>query len=480
MSALAERVDADRRIIRPQPGPQEAFLASSADIAIAGGAAGVGKTWALLMEPLRHVQNSDFGAVFFRRESPQITNIGGLWDESEKLYPSMGGRPRRNVLEWEFPSGSRVKMSHLQYEADRNAWAGAQVPLLNFDQLEQFTEGQFWFMVSRNRSMSGVRPYIRATCNPVPDDDPTGGWLHRLISWWLDEETGYPRWERSGVIRWFVRLDEAMHWADSKEELLDRFRHRAGDDVQPKSLTFIPGKLEHNQKLMAADPGYRANLLALPLVERERLLGGNWTIKPAAGKVFNRAWFEIVPAAPIEPNVRRIRAWDLAASDGKGDWSVGVRMFRASNGLFYIDSIIRGQWRPMERDHVINQTAELDNQNGQHTEIWIEEEGGSSGKSQSASLARMLAGYSVHSKRSTGSKVVRTEGLSAQAEARNVKLVSGDWVEPFLAELHGFPDGAHDDMVDASSLAFNELTSAAPVNTKVLRMGRGRTTPRDF
>ena len=77
--------------IGPQPGPQERFLASSSDIAIYGGSAGGGKTWALLMEPLRHVHNPDFGAVFFRRSTVQIRNEGGLWDESAKLYPSAGG-----------------------------------------------------------------------------------------------------------------------------------------------------------------------------------------------------------------------------------------------------------------------------------------------------------------------------------------------------------------------------------------------------
>ena len=63
--------DSQPRAIRPQPGPQETFLASPADIAIYGGAAGGGKTWALLMEPLRHVHNPKFGAVFFRRTTVQ-------------------------------------------------------------------------------------------------------------------------------------------------------------------------------------------------------------------------------------------------------------------------------------------------------------------------------------------------------------------------------------------------------------------------
>lgn len=79
--------------IKPQPGAQERFLSSHADIAIYGGAAGGGKSFALLLEPLRHIGNNDFGGVIFRRTSPQITNEGALWDEAGKLYPLVGGEP---------------------------------------------------------------------------------------------------------------------------------------------------------------------------------------------------------------------------------------------------------------------------------------------------------------------------------------------------------------------------------------------------
>jgi hypothetical protein len=84
----------ERQEIRPQAGPQTTFLSTRADIAIYGGAAFGGKTWALTVEPLRHVDNPHFGAVFFRRTSPQITNEGGPWDEAEKIYPLIGASPR--------------------------------------------------------------------------------------------------------------------------------------------------------------------------------------------------------------------------------------------------------------------------------------------------------------------------------------------------------------------------------------------------
>jgi hypothetical protein len=92
-------------IIRPQQGPHATFLASAADVAIYGGADCVGKSWALLLEPLRHVANPNLGAVIFRRTLPPITNEGALWDEASRLYPLIGGTPRAGDKLFQFPSG---------------------------------------------------------------------------------------------------------------------------------------------------------------------------------------------------------------------------------------------------------------------------------------------------------------------------------------------------------------------------------------
>ncbi|WP_082342405.1 MULTISPECIES: phage antirepressor N-terminal domain-containing protein [unclassified Shinella] len=124
----------DASVVRPQPGPQTNFLASPADIAIYGGSAGGGKTWALLMEPLRHIANSQFGAVFFRRTLVQVRNEGGLWNESEKLYPCLNAKPKvAPDLSWTFPSGSSVSFAHLEHDKTVSNWQGSQIPLICFD-----------------------------------------------------------------------------------------------------------------------------------------------------------------------------------------------------------------------------------------------------------------------------------------------------------------------------------------------------------
>ncbi len=119
----------------PQPGPQETFLDADAQIAIYGGAAGGGKTWALLHEAGRHVDKPGFSAVVFRRTTVQIRNPGGLWDESAKHYPAKGGKPFSATLEWRCPSGARVKFAYLEHDKTVLEWQGAQLPLICFDEL---------------------------------------------------------------------------------------------------------------------------------------------------------------------------------------------------------------------------------------------------------------------------------------------------------------------------------------------------------
>jgi len=439
---------AERLKIKPQTGPQTEFLASYADITVFGGAAGGGKTWALLMEPLRHINNSEFGAVVFRRTFPQITQQGGMWDESANLYPGLGGRSNRNELTWHFPSGMRVSFAHMQYEDTKYNYQGAQIPLIGYDQLEHFSESQFFYMLSRNRSMSGVRAYVRANCNPDPDS-----WLVNFLDWWIGED-GYAIPERSGVLRWFVRQGDKIHWFDTEYDARERFA-----DVPPKSVTFIPADVYDNKILLNADPGYLANLQALPLVEREQLLGGNWKIRPAAGKVFNRGWFEIVEAVPS--GGVECRFWDFAATERKqkGDDPdcTASASVRRVNGNWYITDCTEDQIANSDNLFVnlaIQDRARCSATGTQYRVGW-EIEPGSAGKKESRRLAGLLVGFDCGGTRPTGDKLTRSRALASQAEVGNVKLLRGTWNERFLRHMHAIPDGKHDDIHDASAGAFN-------------------------
>lgn len=457
--------------IRPQPGPQEKFLASPADIAIYGGAAGGGKTWALLLEPLRHSANPQFGAVIFRRNTTQIRNQGGLWDASSHLYPVAGAKPREHVLTWDFASGSSLTFAHLEHDKTIYSYQGSEIPLIGFDELTHFSEKQFWYMLSRNRSMCGVRPYVRATCNPEADS-----WVADFISWWIDQETGLAIPERSGVLRWFVRIGDAIVWGDKPEDLADYTQPDENGDPQPippKSVTFIAASLRDNKALMQSDPGYMANLMALPTVERERLLGGNWKIRPAAGLYFKREWVTPVDAAPSD--IRIVRGWDLASTpktEGNDpDWTCGTKMGVTPDGRYFVLDHKADRLSPSGVERLVKGTAEHD---GLRVGIDIPQDPGQAGKSQRTTYTRLLAGFDVRFKPVTGDKITRFSAFSAQAEAGNVYVVRGAWNERWYRELENFPppDGSagHDDDADSTSQAFNALVRRpGPAETKAVR-----------
>jgi len=278
--AISTETSAEPQIVlRPQPGPQTDFFRTTADIAIYGGAAGGGKTWALEAEPLRYIQTvPGFGGVIFRRTSVMVLNKGGMWDESFTIYPHLGAESNLTRLEWTFPPhNNRIRFGHMEHEKTRFDWQGAQIPYIGWDELTHFTEEQFFYMLSRNRSTCGVKPYVRATTNPDADS-----WVANFIAWWIHPETGLPIAERASKMRYFVRLGDQLHWASDPKELAPLTDNK----IVPKSVTFIPANVHDNTILLDKDPGYLANLHALSNVERERLLGGNWKIRPASGLVF--------------------------------------------------------------------------------------------------------------------------------------------------------------------------------------------------
>ncbi|MCL2223579.1 MAG: phage terminase large subunit [Defluviitaleaceae bacterium] len=445
--------------IRPQEGPQWDFLATPADIAIYGGAAGGGKTFGLLLSPLKHVNDSKFGAVIFRKHSNQISVEGGLWDESQKIYSNWkGAKPRITPHpRWIFPSGAKVSFRHIERDECLSEWQGSQICEISFDELTHFTKKQFFYMLSRNRSVCGVRPYMRATCNPDADS-----WVAEFIAWWIDPDTGYPIPERSGVIRWFIRRDEILHWADTCEELWERFNLDSEEErALPKSVTFIASTLSDNKILMESDPSYLSNLEALPLVERERLMHGNWKIKPSAGMYFKRTEVgEMLSNIPVDV-VKWVRAWDLAATTEKESteaaFTSGVLIGKRRNGRYIVADVINKRLDAGSVRALVKLTAQQDKARFNRVRIRVPQDPGQAGKEQAQSYVKFLAGFDVCAKLESGSKETRAEPFSAQWRGGNVDVLTADWNEAYFNQLESFPISKFKDMVDASGSAFNEI-----------------------
>ena len=340
------------QILKPQEGPQTQFMATPANVCIYGGAAGGGKSYGLLLSPLRYKNVPGFGCTIFRRNFNQIFSQGGLWDESMQIYRGIrGADPKIARGQWWFRDKdgnivSKVTFAHIERDEDVHKWQGAQICEIGFDELTHFSEKTFFYMLSRNRSTCGVTPFVRATCNPDADS-----WVAKFIEWWIDKDTGYPIQERSGKIRWFIRRNETLYWANTRQELWEQFGLQTEEERQePRSVTFIASKLQDNKELLRVNPGYLANLKALSVIERERLLNGNWKIKAAAGLFFKRTQLgDILDKVPNDV-IRWVRCWDLAATekteDGDPAYTSGVLIGKRKNGRYVIADVITGRCRP--------------------------------------------------------------------------------------------------------------------------------------
>lgn len=306
----------EEKQIRPQEWFQVNFLSSEADIVIGGGKAWSWKSYALLLEPLRHINSvKGFWWVIFRRTSPQITNEWWLRDTSDTIYPYAVLEPRRSELRWIAKNGNKIKFSHLEHEDDKNSRQWAQIPYIGFDELTHFTESQFRYLVGRSRSTCGVKPYVRATCNPDPDS-----WVKNLIDRRIDPETWYIIKGRDGVLRYFIRLNNQMVRGDSVEEVVEKAPHVFWSDAMksfdPKelvlSITFIEGDIYDNKELMRSNPSYLANLMAQDEQTRSQLLDGNWHIKVDDNSLGNYAAISDIFSNFIQASDEKVITTDVA------------------------------------------------------------------------------------------------------------------------------------------------------------------------
>lgn len=339
-------------VIRPQDGFQMEFLSSSADIVIGGSAAGVGKTFSLLLEPLHYItKHKGFGGVIFRRTTPQIRNEGGLWDTSMTIFPYVNAKPRESNLEWVFEFNNKLKFAHLEYEKDKLSWQGSQIPFIGFDELTHFTESQFFYLLSRNRSACGVKPYVRATCNPDPDS-----WVAKFIDWWIDPNTGYIIKEREGVIRYFIKSGNEYIWGNSYDEVKDKSWHflekiidKSGLKAENfiKSVTFISGSVYDNKKLLEKDPSYISNLLNQDEDVKSQLFDGNWKHTPNDLDIYEYESFKGMFHNSIEITGKKGITADIALEGSNkfiiGYWEgkklVDIEIIDKSKGNVVIDKI---------------------------------------------------------------------------------------------------------------------------------------------
>ena len=374
--------------------------------ALYGGAAGGGKSEALLMAALQFVDVPKYSAIIFRRSYTDLALPGALMDRSQEWLG--GTKAHFNTMNhiWTFPSGATLAFGNLEHEQDKFRYQSAEFQYIGFDELTQFLESQYRYLFSRLR---------RPVDSPIP-----------------------------------LRMRAASNPGNIGH---DWVKQRFMVEASQYGRVFIPAKLEDNPSLDRER--YIESLNELDPITRMQYLNGEWTARHG-GNIFLREWFQIEREAPAM--LRLVRFWDMAATEPKRnrdpDYTVGALAGEAK-GIFHILDIKRIRKPPPQVEALIKQTAQLDPHG---TRIYMEQEPGSSGIGQIDYYARqVLRGFPFWGIKSTGPKAERAVPVSSAAEAGNVFLKQAPWNSMLLDEFEGFPETAHDDQVDAVSGAFEQL-----------------------
>lgn len=394
---------------------QKVFLRTNSLEALFGGAAGGGKSSALLMSALQYVDIPGYSAILFRRTFADLSLPGALMDRFKTwagLYDDVHWN--NNSFQATFPSGARISFGYLNNVGDYLRYKGSEFQFIGMDEVTEIRESDYRYLFSRLRRpasgpLSEVPLRMRAASNPAPN------------------------WVRQRFI------------VEGKQE----------------NRIFVPSKLQDNPGIDA--DSYRQALQALDPIERRRLEEGDWW-STTLGTLFDRTSFVVLDSSEI-PQVssssRAVRFWDLAAtevsySNPNPDFTVGTLML-FDGGVAYVLDVKKARVKGEKVEQLIAQTAYED---GHGVSIRMEQEPGSSGKALADQYARyVVPGYDFSALRATGDKVTRARPFAAACANGNVRVLRGVWLTDWFDELSSFPEACdHDDQVDSAVGAFTYLT----------------------
>ena len=278
--ALKQEVD-DNVIFKPNTGPQTDFLAAPERDVLYGGAAGGGKSYAMLIDPLRFAHRAAHRALILRRSMPELRE---LIDKSRELYPKAfpGSKYKEVEKLWNFPSGAKVEFGFLERDADVYRYQGQAYSWIGFDEITHLpTEFGWNYLASRLRTTdSDITPYMRCTANP-------GG----VGATWVKKRYIDPHPPNESFV---------------------------GEDRL--SRKFIPARLDDNPYL-AKDGRYEEMLQALPPTQRKQLLEGNWDVNEGAAFTEFEQDVHVITPFEIPISWERIKGIDYGyASESACIW----------------------------------------------------------------------------------------------------------------------------------------------------------------
>ena len=478
---------AEQVIISPQPGPQTIFMQQKDDVPLVfyGGAAGGGKSYALLMDCLKYIDCPYFYGVYFRKTVKQLERT--LWPEAKDMfYPFLiehtGPRKGRfkgkaQIREKDkkiiFPTGATIEFSYLDNDQDcKENWQGAQLTAAYFDEFGHFSKYCFNYIRTRMRSKSKYKSFIRCSLNPEPNHFVLE-YLQRYIN-----DQGFARKDLMGKPAYFIVDKGEVISAWTAEELKEKYPNK-----KPRLYTFIPSSLEDNPAMLESNEDYADDLLANDPANAAMLLDGNWKYKPAANGMFDKGTMQIVPLSNVPLNSRYLRAWDKASSkpskeggDSKQldpDYTASIKFAKDRNGFIYImgdyvregDGSQRSRFRekPGVRDAYISEQAKKD---GDDVIIYLPKDPGQGGEVEFLEASKKLQaeGFTVKKDPSPSnkSKRFRFESFCSACYTGTIFWVK-ETFDPsvwdyMIMELENFDgdknNGYHDDLVDSFSTAY--------------------------
>ena len=278
-------------IWKPQE-KQRIFMSRPEYEVLYGGAAGGGKSDALIVEGLRQVHIPHYKGLILRKTYPQLSE---LIEKSQNLYPRVvpGCRYNDSKHVWSFPSGAKIVFGSMHHASDKINYQGKAYDFIAFDELTHFTYEEYSYLYSRNRANGpGTRVYIRSTANP-------GGVGHGWVK---------------------KRFIDA---AKPLETVVERVTVPDGSggvrDIE-RTRCFVPANVFDNKALLANDPNYVANLALLPEAERKALMYGDW--ESFSGQVFSewrnnpegmrtRKWSHVIVPFEVPKDWRIYRGFDF-------------------------------------------------------------------------------------------------------------------------------------------------------------------------
>lgn len=280
-------------VFAPNEGPQTEFLAASEREVLYGGAAGGGKSFGLLADPMRYFSNPNFNGLILRRTNDELREL--IW-KSQELYPKafQGAKWAEKKSQWTFPSGAKLWLTYLERDQDVLRYQGQAFSYVAFDELTQYPTDFAWnYMRSRLRTTDPTLPiYMRATTNP---GGAGHGWVKRTF---ID-----PAPANTKFVARDLESGEDMVYPDGHE--------KAGEPLFYRR--FIPASLKDNPYLM--DGGqYEANLLSLPEMQRRQLLEGDWAVADGAAFSEFRSSVHVIEPYDIPTDWRRFRSCDYGYS----------------------------------------------------------------------------------------------------------------------------------------------------------------------